>query len=102
MIEITIFGKRRKSKEGREFVTYFTELTNKNTGEVEKISVKFREECGSPKQMPCNIRIAKGDCNIAPRHYEDAEGVDRETKDLWVSKWEPGSEYVDHSMDDYF
>ena len=101
-MEMTIFSKKRKTAEGREFSTYFTELLNKNSGELEKISVKFREECGAPKVFPCNIVVEKENCNISKRTYEDEEGLKKETRDLWITAWTEGSAYVDHSTDEYF
>lgn len=110
-IELTIFAKKAKSNDGKTFFRYLTTLTNK-AGEEEKVEVKFRDECGNPKDCPCNILIKKGDCNLATRKYtvdvvnkETGEVVEeqREAKVLWVSKWDKSSNvYEDTSMNEYF
>lgn len=110
-LELTIFAKKSQTSEGKNFFRYLTTLTNKE-GESEKVEVKFREECGNPKDCPCNILIKKSDCNLATRKYtvdvvnkETGEVIEetREAKVLWVSNWDKSSNaYVDTSMDDYF
>lgn len=103
-MEITIFAKKRESKDGRKFTSYLTTLTKKN-GDKNTVSVKFREEAGQPdaKNCPLNIVVEKADLNMATRNYtvEDTGEV-RVAYTLWVSNWKPGKPYVDHSMDEYF
>lgn len=101
-MELTIFAKNRTSAEGKAFVTYLTTLTKK-TGEEMTVSVKFREDCGSPKKekCPCNIIVEKEDCNLAKRNYTDKDGNPALSYTLWISKYSDGSEYVDHSLDDF-
>ena len=103
-MEITIFAKKRESKDGRKFNTYLTTLTKKS-GEQLTVSVKFREEAGNPdpKTCPCNIVVEKENLNMAQRNYTVEEtGEVRVGYTLWVSSWKPGKPYVDHSMDEYF
>ena len=103
-MELTIFAKKRVSKEGKDFTTYFTKLT-KVDGEEITTTVKFREECGAPKreQCPMNIVADKTDCNFVEKGvtYKDSEGNDKEAIErvLWISKWTEGEKYVDTSMD---
>ena len=107
-LELTIFAKKMQSTDGKTFYRYLTTLPNSE----EKVSVKFREEAGNPKDCPCNIIIKKGDCNLAPRKYsvevvnkETGEVTEeiRESKVLWVSKWAKSENvYEDTSMDEYF
>lgn len=102
-MEITIFAKKRESKDGRKFISYLTTLTKKN-GDKLTTAVKFREECGQPdaKNCPMNIVCEKGDLNLSERNYVMEEtGEVRVGYTLWVSKWKPGNPYVDHSMDDF-
>ena len=107
-LELTIFAKKAKSNDGKTFYRYLTTLPK---GE-EKVEVKFREDCGNPKDCPCNIIIKKGDCNLASRKYtvdvvnkETGEVIEeqRESKVLWVSNWTKSDNvYEDTSMDEYF
>ena len=104
-MEITVFAKERKNAQGKTFWGYLARLTNKKTGEVETLSVRFRQAAGQPEpeKCPMNIKIEKGDANISETKYtREDTGEDATSKSLWVSKWAAGSKYVDHSMDDYF
>lgn len=100
--EITIFAKKRQSKDGKKtFTSYLTTLTKKD-GTTETMGVKFREEAGEPKECPCNIIVNKDDANISKRTYiREDTGEAAEAKTLWVTAWKKGSAYVDHSLDDY-
>ena len=103
-MELTIYAKKRQTNEGKTFYTYLSTLTRKDGSEL-KVSVKFREDCGNPKadQCPMNIIVSKENANLSAKDY----GVNEETGEvltshtLWVSAWEKGSEYVDHSLDDF-
>ena len=97
-MELTVFAKNRTTKEGKPFQTYFSKLTKKDGTEI-TTELKFRDECGAPKKFPCNIIVEKQDCNLAekPVTYEK-DAIQRR---LWISKWSEGSEYVDHSLDDF-
>lgn len=102
-MQITIFAKKRQTKEGKSFFTYLSTLTKRN-GEEVPIQVKFREDAGQPKgeNCPCNIIVEKADANLTRRTYTDSETAEiRESNVLWVSAWKPGDAYVDHSLDDY-
>ena len=63
-LTLTIFAKTRKTKDGREFKTYFTTLPN-----GEKVKAKFQRDCGEPKQFPCNIDLMQGGCNLSSEKY---------------------------------
>lgn len=104
-MELTIFAKKRTSKEGKSFYTYLTKLTEK-TGEEVTVQVKFREDCGQPKgeKCPCNIVCDKSDLNYTEKinkYIDEDSQTEKEatSRILWVSNWSEGSEYVDTSMD---
>lgn len=101
-MEITIFSKKRQSRDGRTFYNFISTLTDRN-GNEKTMQVKFREEGGTPKpeKCPMNILISKTDCNISKRRYKDKDGLECEALTLWISRWEPGTVYIDHSTDDY-
>ena len=104
-MEITVFAKERKTQNGKTFWGYLATLTNKTTGEQETIGVRFRQSCGQPDpdKCPMNIEVDKADCNISTQTYvREDTGEPGVSKSLWVMKWKEGSEYVDHSTDDYF
>lgn len=102
-MEITIFAKKRTTKEGKSFYNYLSTLT-KIGGEKQTVSVKFREECGSPKaeECPMNIIFDKHDANLSKHEFiREDTGEAAYGYTLWLSKWAPGGEYVDNSLDDY-
>lgn len=103
-MEITVFAKKRKTKEGKAFTSYLTKMVRKSTGETVTASVKFREECGSPKleSCPCNIIVDKKNANMSSQEYvREDTGEAAISYTLWVSAWEKGSDYIDKSLDDF-
>lgn len=101
-MELTIFAKRRQSKDGKQFFQYLTTLT-RTDGTTETMRVCFRDVL-APKSESCprNIIVSRDNSNISTRRYTDTKtGEIKEGKTLWVSAWEEGSPYVDHSLDGY-
>ena len=104
-MQIAIFAKKRTTKEGKTFFQFLTTLEKKN-GTTETMRVAFRDIEGNsaPKADSCprNIVIDKDNANVSTTRYTDNNtGELKYRKTLWVSKWEPGEPYVDHSLDDY-
>lgn len=106
-MKVLLFGKKRQTKDGKNFTAYVSKLTRKDGSEL-TASVKFREECGAPKleECPCYIEVAKDDANLNKRVFEataeDGEVKEVESYTLWVTKWKKLPEkYVDHSLDDF-
>ena len=102
-MEITVFAKKRKTKDGRAFFSYLSTLKKKD-GTDKTVSVKFREDAGSPdaRSCPMNIIVDKQDANLVSKtRIREDTGEPTETLTLWVSKWEHGTPYVDKSLDDY-
>ena len=110
-MELTIFSKKCTTKEGKLFYRYITKLTKKDGTELTS-TVKFREDCGSPKGEKCPMIIAveKKDCNFSSKSKfetvkdDDGNEIEREyvNNTLWVSNWsDTGKEFIDTSMDDF-
>lgn len=100
-MKITLFAKKRTSKEGKVFYNYLTTLVRKSTGETFAAQVKFREECGAPDphKCPCYVVIDPKNCNITKKTITTDDGQ-KTVNTMWVSKWEFGGNYVDTSMND--
>lgn len=102
-MKINVFGKKRTSKDGRTFYTYLSTLTKKDGSEV-SVEVKFKEECGNPKNVPCTIEFDKKDANYSEKveTYVDDNMEEKETtrRRLWVNKYTE-STYIDESMNDF-
>lgn len=102
-MEISIFAKQRKTKEGRSFTVYLSTLTKKD-GSTVPCSVKFNQSCNPPKPESCpmNIILDKEHCNVSKRRYlDESTGEILYAYTLWVSQYAAGGEYVDHSMDEF-
>lgn len=102
-MELTIFAKRRTTNEGKTFYSYLSTLKRKD-GTEQLVSVKFRDEAGSPKpeKCPMNILVDKTAANLATRDYvRESTGEVVKSYTLWVSKWKEGAAYVDKSLDDF-
>ena len=104
-MQIAIFAKKRTTKEGKTFYQFLTTLT-RHDGTTETMRVAFRDVDGNaqpkPETCPRNIVVERDNANIATTRYTDNEtGEVKQRKTLWVTHWEPGEEYVDHSLDEY-
>lgn len=101
---ITIFAKKRTSREGKPFTAYLTRLTKKD-GTTITTGVRFREDCGAPKAeiCPCNIEVDKTACNFNSKEIGvNEDGVIVYSNTLWVSAWKKSAtEYRDSSMDEF-
>ena len=104
-MEITIFAKRRTSKDGKTFFNYLTTLTKKD-GTTQTMRVAFRDTGSNPspkpESCPRNIEFDIKQANIATRTFADPNtGEQKISYTLWISEWKDGTPYVDHSFDEY-
>lgn len=103
-MKMNVFGKKGISKDGRAFMTYLGKLTKKS-GEEVTVQVKFREEVGNPKNVPCVIEFDKSAANYTEKNvtYVDQEGLEQVAtrKTIWISGSYKESEFIDTSMDDF-
>ena len=107
-MKVVIFAKKRTTKDGKPFTAYVTKMKNKAGDEI-ACGVRFREECGAPKEneCPCFIEFDKADANMNTRTFETTDVETGEIKDvvsrtLWITKWKKSADkYVDHSLDDF-
>lgn len=102
-MEITVYAKKRHTNEGKVFFTYLTTLTKK-TGEKITAEVKFKESCEQFKAdfCPCNITFERSKANFTCKTIPvKTTGETIISNVLWLSEWSMGSEYIDHSMDEF-
>lgn len=102
-MEITIYAKKRNAADGKTFYSYLSTLIRKD-GTKQTVSVKFRDEAGNPKpeKCPMNIKFDRCCANMATKEYiREDNGEVATSFTLWVSAWEPGAPFVDHSLDDF-
>ena len=102
-MEITIFAKKRQTREGKTFYSYLGTLTRKDGSQI-TASIRFREDCPAPKPdiCPLNIVFDKRAANLSKHDYiREDTGEPGVSYTLWVSGWEPGTPYEDHSLDEF-
>lgn len=95
---ITIYSKKRKTKDGKNFLQYLTKLEVKS-GETITVGVKFKTDI--PKNFPVNIEVDRKTANMSPRRYTRSDGTEATSVTLWIDKWTPADvEFSDHSLDE--
>lgn len=98
-----LFGKKCTTDDEKTFFNYFATIVKKDGTEF-PVKVKFRKDCGNPKNLPCVITINKKDANLSKETYTvvDNDGTEHvQFKDvLWISAFKE-DKYVDHSLDDF-
>ncbi len=103
-MKVSVFARKKTSREGRDFTAYTAKLTRKD-GEVITASVRFRQECGAPAaaDCPCNIEFEKKDANLVTETYtREDTGEDATAYKLWISAWKMSKDvYRDDSLDDF-
>ncbi len=103
-MEITIFSKRRETKDGKKFYAYLTTLTRKN-GDKLTTSVKFSDACGNPRpeECPLNITFTKNNGNLSVKQFVNPEtGESFDSYTLWIKDWKKSDNvWIDHSLDDF-
>ena len=106
---LTVFAKKKLTKEGKPFDTYFSKLKKKDGSEI-VVELKFRDDCGTPKTFPVNIEVDKKNANFSEKKInvkvkDDAGNEEEKEVDqrrVWISEWNYSEiEYVDHSMDEF-
>ena len=102
-MKITVFAKECKKRDGGTFYRYIGKLTRKSTGEVVTVSVNFRQECGAPNPHNCPriVEFDKKNANYSESDFTKEDGTTIKTRELWISKWKDGGEFVDNSLDDF-
>lgn len=102
-MKLTIFAKKRQTKEGRTYYVYLTALTKKDGTVMNGIAAKFND-CPVPKpeECPLIIEVEKSDANLSAKKYTDAAGIEKMSHTLWISQWMRSAEiFQDHSLDDF-
>lgn len=103
MSTITIFSKKRTTKDGKDFNTFITRLTKKDGSNI-VVSVMFPDDAKpNYKECPLNIDIEKGNMNLSTKTITDeTTGKIIESRTLWVKAWvKSKTPYVDKSLDDF-
>ena len=101
-MELTVFAKKRTTKEGKHFYTYLTQLTRIEDGEPVTVQAKFPEGL-APKadDCPLNIIVDKEKANLAIKEIETENG-EITSRTLWIKEYRISEiPFEDTSLDDY-
>ena len=101
-MEITIYTKKKTTREGRPYHVFLSTLPRKDGTEV-IVEVKFRRDVQPPKPEDCpmNIEIDRAVASVSKRPYTAKDGTQAVAYTMWVGEWTRGSEYVDTSLDEF-
>lgn len=111
-MKITIYAKKRSTKEGKTFHVFLSKLTAKNGDEI-PVTVHFKQSSGlpNPDKCPCVIEFDRTTANLSKKEKHFArvdvvtgEKVETITIDnqLWLSEFTVcDGEYKDTSLDEF-
>lgn len=107
-MKLTVFAKKRTTKEGKPFYTYLSTLHKKDGTDI-TVQLKFQDACGNPKAEDCpmNIEVDKVMANFSTKTREVADPETGEIHEyvdnkLWIKDWEKSKDiYVDKSLDEF-
>lgn len=102
-IELVVFRKRVKTKEGKAFPVYLSHLTKKSTGEIIPVTVKFTRDIDDIASFPAVLLIDRRDANLSSRSYGTNEyGESLYRNYLWVKDYVVSDRpYEDKSLEDF-
>lgn len=101
-MELTVFAKKRTTKECKSFYIYLTQLTRIEDSEPVTVQVKFPEGL-APKAEDCplNIIVDKEKANLAVKKIETEDG-EITSRTLWIKEYTISEiPFEDTSLDDY-
>lgn len=104
-MKITLFAKKRITREGKPFNVFVSKLQKKD-GTEQYVTVKY---CGDDPAKdfrtdlgPLIIDVDRASANLSCKKHTDDEGNEYESFTLWVKDYTLSTEkYVDHSLDDF-
>lgn len=100
-MRLKVFGKQRTNKDGIQFTTYLSRITNMKTGEIISVQIKFRMGVELPKELPIVANIEKKNANLVEEDWENEDGETGVKHVLWVSEVTSYEDYIDHTLDDF-
>lgn len=104
-MKTTIFAKRVKTRDGKTFVTFVTNLERKD-GSRQYMRVMYsgkdRNKAFDSDVCPLVIEFNREDANTSTETYTDKSGEERKSYTLWLKDYKVSDEkFVDHSLADF-
>lgn len=105
-MRINVFKKTKTTKKGKKFDVYLSKLTNKTTGEIMSVQVKYVGQAqtdieNSNIKYPLTLDFDKANANLSTEEITTDSGETFIRNKLWVTKLNKIEQYVDDSLTDF-
>lgn len=105
-MKINVFRKTKTTKKGKKFDIYLSKLTNKRTGEIMHVQVKFVGQAqtdieNSNIKYPLTLDFDKANANLSTEEIATDSGETFIRTNLWITKLNKIEQYVDDSLTDF-
>lgn len=105
-MKINVFRKTKTTKKGKKFDIYLSKLTNKRTGEIMNVQVKYVGQAqtdieNSNIKYPLTLDFDKANANLSTEKIATDSGETFIRNNLWITKLNKIEQYVDDSLTDF-
>ena len=105
-MKINVFRKTKTTKKGKKFDIYLSKLTNKATGEIVSVQVKFVGQAQTHIEnininYPLTIDFDKANANLSTEEITTDSGETFIRTNLWITKLNKIEAFVDSSLTDF-
>lgn len=105
-MRINVFKKTKTTKKGKKFDIYLSKLTNKKTGEIMIVQVKYVGQAqtdieNSNIKYPLTLDFDKANANLSTEGITTDNGETFIRNKLWITKLNKIEQYVDDSLTDF-
>lgn len=105
-MKIDVFKKTKTTKKGKKFDIYLSKLTNKKTGEIMNVQVKYVGQAqtdieNSNIKYPLTLDFDKANANLSTEEIATDSGETFIRNKLWITKINKIDQFVDSSLNDF-
>ena len=105
-MKIDVFRKTKTTKKGKKFDVYLSKLTNKKTGEIVNVQVKYVGQAqtrieNSEIEYPLTIEFDRANANLSTEEIATDNGETFIRTNLWITKLNKIEAFVDSSLTDF-
>lgn len=105
-MRINVFKKTKTTKKGKKFDVYLSKLTNKKTGEILNVQVKYVGQAqtdieNSNIKYPLMLDFDTANANLSFEEITTDSGNTFIRNNLWITKLNKIEHYVDNSLTDF-
>lgn len=105
-MKIDVFKKTKTTKKGKKFDIYLSKLTNKKTGEIINVQVKYVGQAqtrieNSAIEYPLTIEFDRENANLSFEEITTDSGDNFVRRTLWITNINRIENFVDSSLTDF-